>query len=88
MLTIMIENLEGYFYAHQLMHIMLKIYGKRVRDENKFVGNINDVVICLICYVVEHRLGVIQVKDRFVSKFDYRVCSNTLYNMPDSQAVI
>ena len=68
------------------MDMMWKTYGKRARDDNKFVENINDVIICLICCIVEHRLHVIRGKDGF-AKFDYRARGNTLYNIRDSQAL-
>ena len=47
------------------------MYGRRVRDDNIFVENVNDVLICTLCRIVEHHLGVTWGKDAF-AKFDYR----------------
>ena len=59
-----------------------------MKDDNKFVENINDVVFWLICSVIEHRLGVIRGKDECIFKFDYRIRGNTIYNILDDQALI
>ena len=48
------------------MHFMWVSWGNRAKNDDKFIQNINDVVICLICCVVEHRLRV------FISQGDQK----------------
>ena len=69
------------------MNLMWKTYGKRVEDDSKFVENVNDVIICLICCVVEHRLGMLWGREVY-GHFYYRSRGNIQYNIPDIQVLI
>ena len=51
-------------------------YGGRARKDGKFVENINDVIIYLVCCIVEHRLKVQRGIDTFL-KFDNRISGNS-----------
>ena len=66
--------------------MMWKTHSKRAWDVNKFGDNINDIIICLICCVIEHQLQVVHGEDGF-AKFDYRARGNTLYNIRDSETL-
>ena len=69
------------------MNLMWKPYGKRVEDDSKFVENVNDVIICVICCVVEHRLGILGGRDVY-AHFDNRSRGNTQYDISDIQVLI
>ena len=66
---------------------MRKTYSKRVEDDSKFVENVNEVIICLICCVVEHRLGILRGRAVY-AHFDNRSRDNTEYDIPDIQVLI
>ena len=66
----------GYFSAPQLGNLMWITYGGRARKDRKFVENINDVIICLVCCIVEYRLKVQQGIDTFL-KFDNKASGNS-----------
>ena len=61
MLTINIGNPGSYFSEPQLLYLMWATYATRAKKDSKFIENINDVLICLICCLVEHRLKFIRV---------------------------
>ena len=69
------------------MNLMWKTYRKKVEDDSKFVDNVNDVIICIICCVVEHRLGILCGSDVY-AHFDNRSRGNTQYDIPDIQVLI
>ena len=56
-------------------------YGGRAREDRKFVENINDVIICLVCCIVKHRLKVQRRIDTFL-KFDNRASVNSQIKYP------
>ena len=59
------------------MQLMWVTYGGRAKRDKKFVENINDVLISLMCCVVEHRLKIVRGVDTYI-KFDNRARGNTL----------
>ena len=69
------------------MNLMWKTYRKKVEDDSKFVDNVNDVIICIICCVVEHWLGILCGSDVY-AHFDNRSRGNTQYDIPDIQVLI
>ena len=61
----------GYFCASPLLQIMWTTFGGRAKKDPKFAENINGVLICLVCCVVEHRLKILAGVDIF-ARFDNR----------------
>ena len=59
------------------MQLMWVTYGGRAKRDKKFVENINDVLISLMCCVVKHRLKILRGVDTYI-KFDNRARGNTL----------
>ena len=50
-------------------------YRGKARKDGKFVENLNDVIICLVCCIVEHRLKVQRGIDKFL-KFANKASGN------------
>ena len=55
---------------------MWTTYGGRAKKDKQFAENINDVLISLVCCVVEHRLKIRRGIETYI-KFDYRARGNT-----------
>ena len=66
----------GYFCAPQLMNFMWITWGPRAKKDTKFIDKINNVLICLLCCVIEHQLHVTRGEKTF-TKFDNRARGNT-----------